>query len=175
MPTARPTAIPGQLSTRQPAAAGAIHRGRRMRQNVYAYRSYRRPPGSVIVVGNRGQRKTRPRRVQRAYRLRRHRNACPGTIPSIVQHDLSTLEPCKPSPARLSRSNPPRRPLLPHRVRRRFPRKRLVPDFTSVGPPGSATVRGRCTMSRQAILPTSPCTRPGDQSEPKATPRMRAQ
>jgi hypothetical protein len=106
MPTVRPTAIPGQLSTHQPAAAGAIHRGRRMRQKVYAYRSYRRPPGSVIAVGSRSQRRTQPRRVQRAYRLRRHRNACPETIRSIVQHDLSTLEPGRPSPARFSHSKP---------------------------------------------------------------------
>jgi hypothetical protein len=50
-----------------------------------------------------------------------------------------------------------------------FPRKRLVPDFTSVGLPGSATVRGRCTMSRLAILPTSRCAMPGDQSEPEGS------
>jgi hypothetical protein len=42
-----------------------------------------------------------------------------------------------------------------------FPRKRLVPDFTSVGLPGSATVRGRCTMSRLAILVSGGCVDAG--------------
>jgi hypothetical protein len=36
-------------------------------------------------------------------------------------------------------------------------------------------VHERCAVSRLAILPSGGCAMPGDQSEPKPTPRMRAQ